>query len=277
MGNLSNPEQWAAMERLRFIERSAYWRGVVNRQDLAGVFGVSMAQASADLQKYQELNPGALVYNMRRKRYEGGERMAMVLAEPRLEEAMRLFLPGGGEGLPTVGMGGGEGREEVVSVLRLPERRCAPVMERRLFLAVHHGWRLRVRYASVSSGSDEWRWLQPTRLVHSGDRWHVRAWCELREDWRDFTLSRFIESEWPEQRPAPARTDPAWETWVTLRLRAHRGLGEASRRAVEMDYGMTNGILEIKARQAQANYLRARLQVPLMDGTTPPPQLELDE
>jgi hypothetical protein len=277
MGNLSNAQHWAVMERLRFIERSAYWRGVVNRQDLAAGFGLSMAQASSDLQKYVEMNPGALVYNLRRKRYEGGERMVMVLGEPRLEEAMRLFLPGGWGRLPVVGMGGGEGREEVVAVLRLPERRCEPVIERRLFLALHNGWRLRVRYASVSSGSDGWRWLQPMRFVHNGDRWHVRAWCELREDWRDFTMSRFVESEWPEQRPAPPRTDAAWDTWVTLRLRAHRGQGEASRRAVELDYGMTNGVLEIKVRQAQANYLRARLQVPLMDGTAPLPQLELVE
>lgn len=64
---------------------------------------------------------------------------------------------------------------------------------------------------------------------------------------------------------------------MTLRLRAHRDQGEASRRSVELDYGMTNGVLEIKVRQAQANYLRARLQVPLMDGTTPLPQLELVE
>jgi hypothetical protein len=277
MGNLSNAQHWAVMERLRFIERSAYWRGVVNRQDLAAGFGLSMAQASADLQKYAELNPGALVYNLRRKRYEGAEQMAMVLAEPRMEEAMRLFLPGGAVGLPLVGLDGRDVREEVVSVLRLPERRCKPVVERRLFLAVLNGWRLRMRYSSVSNGSDTWRWLQPARLVHNGDRWHVRAWCELRGDWRDFTLSRFSDSEWPEQRPVLPREDPAWDTWVTLRLRAHRGQRESSRRSVELDYGMTDGVLEVKVREAQANYLRSRLHLLLMDGSKPDPQLELDE
>ena len=60
MGNSSNPEQWAVMERLRFIERAAYWRGWIQRQDLAAVYGKGSAQASADFQKYLELNPGAL-------------------------------------------------------------------------------------------------------------------------------------------------------------------------------------------------------------------------
>jgi len=48
------------MERLRFIEAGAWWKGRVNCQDLAGLFGASMAQASSDLQRYLELNPIAM-------------------------------------------------------------------------------------------------------------------------------------------------------------------------------------------------------------------------
>jgi hypothetical protein len=92
MGNATNPEQWAAQERLRFIEKCVFWRGTVNRQDLHRIYGVSQAQASADLQKYQELNPGALVYSLNRKRYEGAPTMRCRLHEPSLEEALVLFL-----------------------------------------------------------------------------------------------------------------------------------------------------------------------------------------
>ena len=42
MGNKTNDRNWAAMERLRFIETCAWWKGLVNRQDLAGLFGVFM-------------------------------------------------------------------------------------------------------------------------------------------------------------------------------------------------------------------------------------------
>jgi hypothetical protein len=51
-GNKSNDRNRAAMERLRFIEACAWWKGLVNRQDLAGLFGVSMAQVSSALQRY---------------------------------------------------------------------------------------------------------------------------------------------------------------------------------------------------------------------------------
>ena len=93
MGNQTNAGLWVAQERLRAIERAAYWRGWVKRKDLAALFGVSLAQASSDLQKYQELNPGALQYNMNAKRYEGAREMVCVLVkEPSLEEAMGAFL-----------------------------------------------------------------------------------------------------------------------------------------------------------------------------------------
>jgi len=51
MGNKTNDQNWAATERLRFIEACAWWKGIVQRQDLVGLFGISMAQASSDLQR----------------------------------------------------------------------------------------------------------------------------------------------------------------------------------------------------------------------------------
>ncbi len=51
-GNKTNDQNWAATERLRFIETCAWWKGIVQRQDLVGLFGISMAQASSDLQRY---------------------------------------------------------------------------------------------------------------------------------------------------------------------------------------------------------------------------------
>lgn len=82
-------------KRLRLIERAAYWRGWMQRQDLSVVFGKGSAQASTDFQKYPELNPGALAYSTSRKRYEGQEAMRQALQQSRLaEDAVHLFLSG---------------------------------------------------------------------------------------------------------------------------------------------------------------------------------------
>lgn len=264
------------MERLRYIERSAYWRGQVNRQDLVKVFGLSMAQASADLQRYQELNPGVLMYNLKRKRYEGAREMGPVCHVPRLEEAIGLFLSGGlvagvwGGSIPRRGDG-------QVDAVVMPARSAPPLVERRMFLAVTGGKRIRVNYFSVSSAEATWRWIRPRAFAHDGNRWHVRAWCETRSDWRDFTLSRIAEADWPEEEAKPPLPDIDWDTTVTLRVRANPSLAEAQRRAIELDYGMRNGVLEIPVRRAMENYLRARLRLPLRDGARELPVLELEE
>jgi hypothetical protein len=263
MGNTSNPEQWAVQERLRFIERAAYWRGWVQRSDLTEVFGKGSAQVSADFQKYLELNSGALVYSTSRKRYEGQEAMRQVLAESRLEDAAALFMGAGrapvtGEAEPS--------HSASVDWVVLPARRAAVEVERRIFQAVLHRRKLRLRYLSVHGRSDEWRWLRPHALAHSGHRWHVRAWCEKNGDYRDFTLGRIVEAGWPVVcEPAP-RPDAAWETFVTLTVRPAAALSEEQRAAVAQEFGMTGGSLTLRVREAMRQYVERQLGLDPNDG-----------
>lgn len=274
MGNRTNDQNWAAMERLRFIEACAWWKGVVKRQDLAGLFGVSMAQSSSDLQRYLEMNPGAFVYNMRQKRYEGVSEMSCILTTPRLDDAVQRFLGAGGRGGVFEGVtdelaGGGQ-----VAVLMMPMRNAVPVVERRIFLAVRNRLRVRVRYASINSSKEEWRWLRPHALGHNGARWHVRAWCETNGDFRDFTLSRIAEIEWSREETELPTEDKDWEQWVTLRVQPHQSLSEDQRKAVERDFAMRNGGLKLKVRKAMEGYLRDRLGLTMTDGKPPVRLLE---
>jgi len=267
MANKTNDRNWVATERLRFVEACAWWKGIVNRQDSGGLFGISMAQASMDLQLYVEMNPGALVYNMRLKRYEATGEMTCVMAEPRLDEAVARFLVGDARSSWTGRTEESEGEGAgCVSVLRMPAREAGAVVERRVFLAVLNGLRIRVRYASVNSGKEEWRWLRPHALGHNGARWHVRAWCEKNADFRDFTLSRIAEAEWSREQAEQPMVDQAWQEWVTLKVRPHHELSEDQRKAVERDYAMRNGVLKLKVRKAMEGYLRDRLGLAMADG-----------
>lgn len=264
---------------MRFIETALWWEGEVNRSDLTRVFGLSEAQASADLQAYQELNPGGMAYNMRTKRYEGQEGMRCVVHEPRLEEA--VGMPGSGLG---VGLGAAEeegGDALVVGMVRLPMREPKTAVARRIVLAIRRRWRVRVRYWSVSSGTASWRWLAPHALGHDGYRWHVRAWCENNEDYRDFVLARMERTDWPvESEEGGAFVAPVadfeWDEWVTLTLRASRALGAVERKAIEMDYGMRAGKIRYRVRGAMLRYAvdHLRLQMPGMEGL--PVHLEVE-
>jgi len=266
MGNKTNEQNWAATERLRFIEACAWWKGIVKRQDLGGLFGISMAQASSDLQRYLDMNPSSFVYNMRLKRYEATAEMKCVLTRPRLDEAVARFLGGDASstwtGWAEASTGGGR-----VALLKMPVREAGADVERRVFLAILNGLRVRVRYASVNSGKEDWRWLLPQALGHNGARWHVRAWCETNGEFRDFTLSRIAEVEWSRQDAKPPIEDKDWEQWMTLQVRPHQDLSAGQRKAVERDYAMRNGVLKFKVRKAMEGYLRERLGLAMADGS----------
>ena len=62
--------RWFEQHRQDWIEETLEVFGFINREHLMKKFGVSMPQASTDLQTYQRLNPGAMSYNLSTKRYE---------------------------------------------------------------------------------------------------------------------------------------------------------------------------------------------------------------
>ncbi len=276
MGNFSNPTLWAAAQRLAFIEKSAWWRGTVNRQDLQAIFGVSLAQASADIQKYHELNPGALVYNLNKKRYEGIQTMSIPEGSTTLEEALRLFFPGGSnERVRFAASGMAVAPAARLDMVALPQRSGNLEAMRRVFMASLQGLSVRMRYLSVHGAKDSWRVVRPHAWGHDGNRWHVRAWCEQSGEFRDFTVGRIVDAEWPKDAEEAMPVDKEWEEMVTLKLRPASGLDAAQRAAIAQDYGIAaNGVLTISVRKAMENYVRARLHIALKDGTGAQGQLE---
>lgn len=270
MGNWSNKDQWVVRERMLFIERVAWWKGVVNRGDVREVFGISTAQSSADLQAYQEVNPTALFYNFRTRRYEAHERMACVLHEPRLEEAVRLFL---GVDTPLMGMAGRMQLGATVDFIRPIAREAAGEVQRKVFVALDQRRRLRVKYGSVKSGRVSMREIAPHALGHDGQRWHARAWCFENERFQDFVLSRIKAAEWPgEAFNAPV--DEAWEKTEVIELVPNSQLSEEQRHTIMLDYGMQQGKLRVEVRSAMKEYYLAHWRVA---GPARPAHLEILE
>lgn len=258
MGNRTT-EQWAGRERLSFIERNAWWLGAVNRGDLKKVFGISTAQASADIQGYLELNPGALAYNLSTKRYESQPEMRCALQTPQLEDAVRTYL--GGSAPPAVGSNVERGAK--ADVCAPPLRNAPESVERRVFMAVRNNLRISVKYWSVSGNRVTQREIAPHALAHDGLRWHVRAWCFVNSDFRDFVLGRIESAEWPGSVYKPEASDQDWHRFVTIRLRPHSALSDEQRLAIERDYRMTGGFLVMEVRAAMKSYCLAMLRVPV--------------
>jgi hypothetical protein len=267
MGNISNPEQWATRERLRFIERVVYWRGSVQREEVAAVFNLSAQQISADLQKYQELCPGALVYSLKKKCYEGSAKMKCRLHVPNFDEAVGMFLEDdAGWKVDAMGDGflRGAGRpSSLVGRITLPVRRAVVEVERRIFLAVLHGLRVRVKYRSVhGAGDEEWRWLCPRALGHDGYRWHVRAWAEAHGAFRDYVLSRMLAVEFPKEAAPELPVDEEWESWDSLTLVPNPSFTSEQQAALKLDFNVPDAGLKLNVRKAMLPYTLEHLRLP---------------
>lgn len=69
--------------------------------------------------------------------------------------------------------------------------------------------RIRFGYDARDAVATE-RWVEPVRLVATGRRWYLMAWCVEREDWRTFRLDRMrdvVASTWrfkAREHPDPA-------------------------------------------------------------------------
>ena len=259
---------WAAEQRLEFIDFRLFWEGHINRSDLIDFFGVSVPQASADLTDYQDAAKGNAVYDKTLKTYVAGPRFKPCFFKPSADEylsQLRLIQ----SGLLT---------EDEAWAVRLQSYSIVPILRRRLdagvlrsvLEAIRSGTSLEVSYQSFSHPEPTWRWLSPHALGFDGGRWHARAWCHTHCDFRDFVLARFLDVRGVGPVVAVPAGDQGWHDEVTLKIAPHPALKDGKRRAIELDYGMVDGIVEVTTRVCLSSYLERHLGLDLDPSQIPP-------
>lgn len=249
--------RWGVEQRLEFIDLRLFWEGRVNRSDLIGQFGVSIAQASADLARYQELAPENVAYDKSLKTYVATGKFEPRFARPDADVYLNALLSAAS----------GIISKEHLWISKLPAFDAVPVLRRaidarrlRTVLAtINSELSLRIRYQSMSRPQATWRWISPHALAFDGFRWHVRAFCHSDRIYKDFVLPRVLDVDDTGPSKASGADDADWHRTVVFKIGPHPGLTPAQRKAIELDYGMRNGGLAIEVRAAFAYYVRKRL------------------
>mgnify|MGYP000158397064 CR=1 FL=1 len=96
MDREKNELRWGIEQRLEFIEFRLFWEGHVNRIDVMQQFGVSVNQASSDLNRYIALAPDNMVYDKSARTYVRGSDFKAQFLEPdasRYLAQLRSLLP----------------------------------------------------------------------------------------------------------------------------------------------------------------------------------------
>jgi predicted DNA-binding transcriptional regulator YafY len=119
-----------------------------------------------------------------------------------------------------------------------------------------------VDYRSVNSPNKDGRIIVPHSIVHSGMRWHIRAYCEKNQDYRDFTLTRFYGV--PERvgySEHTAEQDIVWNSLVNVCFMPDPRLSPEQQEIVANDYSMTNKRLVIQVRGSLVQYLLQMMRI----------------
>jgi hypothetical protein len=132
----------------------------------------------------------------------------------------------------------------------------------RLSQAIINQKSVSIIYTSLSSGSAA-RELVPHSIVDNGLRWHVRAFDRKSQSFRDFVLTRISKVTIQTQNVESFEDkleDNQWMRMMPLQIVPHPN-NVKHPTAIELDFGMDGGLLELNVRAAMAGYLLRRWNV----------------
>lgn len=239
----------SARDRVAHIDFTLLFKGEAVRSDLVSRFGIAAAQATKDFSLYRELAPGNIFYDQKLKVHKRGSKF------------VPLFNYDVVRTLATLSQGYGDGFNGVVKppvACEAPHHLNKPSLSivAKITEAIYKRKVLRITYVSLSSG-ETIREIVPHTLVDNGLRWHVRGFDRKHDEFRDFVLTRIKVAEVIDQSTLSETEldtqDRQWNRFVELELAPHPRI--QFREAIELDYGMVNGVLKVEVRAAIAGYL----------------------
>ena len=229
----------------------------MNRADLMDTFGISVQQASTDMNRYLGLAPDNMTYDKSAKTYVRGTGFSPLFLKPDASRYLTQLRSVADNILDKSDAWIGQCPE--FDATPTPTRGVDARTLRSVVAAIRRSEAIEIKYQSLSRPEPRWRWIAPHAIGFDGFRWHARAFCEIDQAFKDFVLSRVLQTR--ETRPShySASDDEDWHKYVTLEVGPHPELSETQQKVIALDYGMRDGKAKIKVRRAFLYYTLKRL------------------
>lgn len=252
----------AQRERLFYIDMLAMFAGQVSRKDLIQRFGISEPAATKDLSLYAELAPDTLRYDLRQKCYVLDQEKPLF----KHDVEQTLFSLAGER---AISMDTTHARRLESWVNFSIKRPLDIFLTSTITRCLLQGKTIYAEYFSISSGSLQ-RELSPMALVHDGLRWHVRCFDHAKQEFHDFSLSRFNSAQSGIQSNTNRAHDNEWNTEVQLKLVPHPRLEHPE--AVKIDYGIDEGYKVVTVKACIAGYFLRHWPIDCSDDASGDPK-----
>lgn len=245
---------YAQRERLAFIDFCLQFFGQISRADLVNHFKTGLASCSRDLTLYREVAPNNLNLKHETKQYYRTSEFNPVF-EHNPEATLNSLCRGFGDGFSN----GITPSDVCIDATRLihPDSNVIATIMR----AINNRQAISCNYISLSSGETK-RVLVPHSLANNGQRWHVRAFDKKNKGFRDFVCTRLqnvTEIEKPIATIQGKEFDKQWSSIHKITLVPHPSIKHF--KAIELDYAMTDGKIELNVREALLGYLMRQWNV----------------
>ncbi len=259
--SLSERGEWFQTQRLRFIENRLFWSGSLTSKDLTDTFNIHRSVASRDFGAYQKLAPRNMLYDRRHRQFVAGRYFLPVFGPPTLDRlAAHSVLC---DQFPGV--------DSTFHWLPQIQRHIDPVVVRNVGECIRSRKELQITYRSMKEPEGQERWISPTALVSDGRRWHTRAYCHLRNDYRDFVLGRIAVADRTRQNDETLPIDENWDEIIPVHIVPHPSLTAAQQGLVRTDYKMDEQGFVMECRKALLIY--ALVGMDLEEERGPPSQV----
>ncbi len=250
--------KWDVKQRLTLLEATVFWTGELVTGFLTGTFAISRMQASNDIALYLSLRPDNLRYDRSLKRYVITEHFKPLLISGSPQECLQVMQATHPSVAAVVTlMSNLPGAEVVAPVTRnIDIEVLRPVLKSARF-----GLVIDITYQSMNQPETSVYRVQPHTLVFDGLRWHIRAYSQTHDEFRNFVLARVHQAVLvgkPETQPP---TDVLWEQTVSLEIGPHPGLNDIQKQAVKRDYGMVGGRYFAEVRAALVEYFLQAMRI----------------
>lgn len=249
VNNIMNKKtkKWSVEQRLAYIDFRLKWYGKLNRTDLTGHFKISVPQASLDIAHYTALAPMNIEYDRRAKTYIRKDSFTEYYPESSSAKTFLSELQTSAELSPSLQL--------MCSTIPTFERSVDDSITSKIVSAIENKQTVQIKYQSMTSAEPSIRLIFPTKLVFTGSRWHVRAFCFKRKCYLDFLLARILSVSLAKNFNNVIPKDTDWETVLTLIIEPAKNLTTSQKAIIEYDYGMHNHTLKMKCRKAFLFYL----------------------
>lgn len=269
-------------KRYIVLELILQWRGAINSRDLKVLFNISHDTAKRTLQSYTKQYPENITYNAHLKKHQPSSKFVPKLSDCQFDAYISIFerlLYKQGEETENVEALTSESTNyctktnqqvqkspvsliTAITKIKHPQRQLQPELMRVIIAACQYHQRVEVDYLSLNNPDYEGRIIQPHTIVHDGSRWHVRAFDEKSQTFRDFNLARFKSKAVVEgNATVTLEQDTAWNTIVELEIIPDTRLSQIQKECIEQEFQMQQGKLLITCRAALVNYLLLNLRL----------------